>query len=68
MINPCNYQGPGNNFLYHVIQSGTKFVQMERESETRFSYQSERSTYGRGSVPNGTENLIFGLKIRIEFG
>ena len=38
-----------NHFFHHVIQSVTQFVQMGRESETRFSYQSERSTFGRGS-------------------
>ena len=27
MIDPYNYQGPGNQFLHNVIQSGTKFVQ-----------------------------------------
>ena len=42
---PYNYEGPGKHFLQHVFQSGTKFVKMERESETRFSYQSERSTF-----------------------
>ena len=45
-----NYQGPVNHFLRHVKQPGTKFVQVERESETRFSYQSERSTFGRGPL------------------
>ena len=27
-IDPYNYQGPGNQFLHKVIQSGTKFVQI----------------------------------------
>ena len=56
MIGPYNYQAAGNLFLHHVIQSGTKFVQMQRESETRFSYQSERFTFGRES---------FGLQYKI---
>ena len=48
---------------------------MKRQSAKRFSYQSERFTFGRGSFGfpskiglalNGTENLIFDRKIRIE--
>ena len=51
----------------------TKLPQMERKSETSFSYQSEQSTFGGGlfrfqseiGLPiNGTGNLIFHRKIR----
>ena len=51
--------------------------QMERKSETSFSYQSERSTFGGGLFRlqskiglsiNGTGNLIFDRKIRFEIG
>lgn len=51
----------------------TKLAQMERKSETSFSYQSERSTFGGGLIRlqskiglviSGTGNLIFDRKIR----
>ena len=51
----------------------TKLAQMERKSETSFSYQSERSMFGGGLFRlqskigfaiNGTGNLIFDRKIR----
>ena len=38
VIGSCEKRAPGKQFLYHVIQSGTKFVQMEQESETRGAY------------------------------
>ena len=55
----------------------TKLAQMERKSETSFSYQFERSTFGDGLFRlqskiglsiNGTGNLIFDRKIRFEIG
>ena len=74
MIDPNNNQRPGNHFLQRVIQSGTRFVQTERESKIRFSDQSERSTFGRGSFGlqskiglaiNGKGNVTFDRKIRM---
>ena len=73
-IVPYNSRGRGCHFIHHVIQFGSRFVQMERESETRFSYLSERSTFGSASfgfqakiglVLTETENLIFDRNIWI---
>ena len=62
----CRADKPSNIFR-------TKLPQMKQKSETSFSYQSERSSFGGGlfrlqskiGLPiNGTGNLFFDRKIR----